>query len=232
MKMLVVTRADDRVAEMSALTHPVFQRFADSWGADFEVLQEDVADIGSYGRWHYRLNDLYGQFPGYDRICHLDTDMIIMPSCPNLFDEVPVDCIGTVLEDVGSRRAARHNVIRQIQQQYGEIGWRTGWINTGVFVTSRMHNPIFSPFNGQMWEENDDPHYGYQIHRLGFKIHEFPYTFNHMSMYSEPWNGSPSRFDSYIMHYAGCARFDNHVGSNSCEDKLKLLRKDYELVYG
>jgi len=231
MKRLVVTRSDHRVQQTADITHPIIKKFCTQWNADFEVLSHDL-DIPSYGKTHYRLLGLHERFPEYDRICTLDTDMIIMPSCPDPFDEVPEDCIGTVLEDVGHRVDDCHRQRAAIQSVYGDIGWREGWINTGMFVTSRMHANIFQPFEGKVWPDNDDPHFMYLIKLYKHKIHELNFKWNHMSLYSEAWNNHADRFDSYIIHYAGQARFPGHVGNNSNEDKLRLLKQDYEKVYG
>jgi hypothetical protein len=48
--------------------------------------------------------DLLGDF---DRVLVLDIDLLIMPNCPNLFQLVPQHMIGTIFEDVGSRKADR-----------------------------------------------------------------------------------------------------------------------------
>jgi lipopolysaccharide biosynthesis glycosyltransferase len=210
----------------------MIKEFCKKWNSEFIVLDKDLDLPGDYDRSHYRLLDLYDEFPDYDRIFIIDSDLIILPTCPNPFEVVPEDKIGSILEDKGSRKMARLNEMMLLQRSYGDIGWREDWPNTGVFMTSKMHAPIFKKFEGKIWRDNDDCHFGFMIKHLGFEYHELPYQFNHTSMYSEPWNGNADRFDSYIIHYAGRAAFPGHVGTNSCEDKLKLLRQDYEKIYG
>ena len=48
-----------------------------------------------------------------------------------------------------------------------------------------------------------------------------------MTMFSEPWNGSPDRFDSHIIHYAGQGIFDTGEAS----DKLEQAKLDYKRLY-
>jgi len=47
-------------------------------------------------------------------------------------------------------------------------------------------------------------------------------------MFSEPWNGSPSRFDSYILHYAGGGRFPD----KGKQSRVQLIRDDIKKIYG
>ena len=54
---------------------------------------------------------------------------------------------------------------------------------------------------GKMLEEfwtdfgSDDVQLGYLIKKNNFQVMELPFQFNHMTMYSEAWNGFPNRFD-------------------------------------
>jgi hypothetical protein len=65
---------------------------------------------------------------------------------------------------------------------------------------------------------------GYQINKNNYGIHELSYKFNHMTMYSETWNNNKSRFESYIIHYAGQGNF---YGGYIRKNKLDLLKEDY-----
>ena len=127
---------------------------------------------------HYDLHE------EYDRILHLDTDMLIMPSLPDLFEVVPEDSIGTIFEDVGSRRRARHQTMAEVQLLYGDIGWREGYVNSGTFLTSKQHRDIYRKIDGYYWVGwgFDDAHMGYLIKKNNFKVHALPYQFNHMAM--------------------------------------------------
>lgn len=229
MKLLVTTIADKNIKDMTNLTHPIIKNFAATWGADFSILSHPSdCEIGD-GKYHYRIMRLYDLLDEYDRILNLDSDVLINKSCPNLFETVPYDEIGTVLEDKGSRQDIRRDWIGQAQQLWGDINWREGYVNTGVFIVSKPHKEIFRKINGGYWVQKgfDCVHLSYQIHRLGLRIFELNYRFNHMSMFSEPWNGSPSRLDSYIIHYAGKARFPDQGKRN----KIQLIKNDIRKIY-
>ncbi len=235
MKRLLVTRADEGVAEMAALTHPLLKHYAKVWGADFINLTHKTDCTVGDGFRHYRIMKLYDLLEDYDRAVCIDTDTIIHPRCPNLFDVVREDRIGTIYEDVGSRKSHRRKLIHQAQAKFGNVAWTQGYINNGVFVVSKMHRPIFQKINGEYWTEfgSDDVHLAWQAHAHAFLFQELPFTFNHMSMFSEEWHGSPSRFNSNIIHYAGGAKFpDNKGAKNTTHDKVAFMKKDMEKIWG
>ena len=232
MKLLVVSRADKNVREISDLTFPIIKKFAKKWNADFMVLSKNVDcpdDKHFYGKFHYRILEFFDLLKDYDRILHLDCDVVINKNCPNIFDITPYDKIGTIFEDKEKRQLIRLRRIAQIQAEWGDIGWKENYINTGVFLVSKPHAEIFKRFKGKLWVGwgYDDVHLGYQINRLGMKIHELDYRFNHMCMFSERWNNNASRFDSYVIHYAGKARFPD----KETRSRIELIKDDIKKIY-
>lgn len=231
---LITTRADKNCEDWAELMHPVFKKYADRVKADFLILGESQnvpeASTGiGLGVYQYRIMEHYNLHAHYDRILHLDSDMLLMPSCPNLFEVVEEGSVGTIYEDVGSRRPQRAGCIKNAQSKFGDIGWTEGYINTGVFVTSRQHRDIYQKIAGEYFTDwgTDDIHIGYLINKLGHKVQELPYQFNHMTMFSEHWNGSPDRFDSHIIHYAGSGIFEQGKVPN----KIEQARSDYRRAY-
>jgi len=228
MKLLVSTRADENVQEQSNITHPILRDYAQRVGADFAILDHvPVSDSGD-NRPHYRIMKQYELFDEYDRILQLDTDMLLHPECPNLFEAVPYEYLASVFEDKGSRQVPRVRTMMAMQQKFGDIGWRSCYINTGVFLASRIHKEIFQPINGEYWTGfgSDDVHLMYLIQKNSFPMVELPFQFNHMTMFSEPWNNSADRFKSFIIHYAGGGVFDQGVSN-----KIEQMKLDYKRWY-
>lgn len=155
-------------------------------------------------------NQIYELFEKYDRILRLDYDMLITPNCPNLFEIVPVDKIGGVFEDVGIARLDRINQMVIIQDCLGNLNWKSGYINAGVVVASKRHRAVFNitvdEINNIKKMENivmpEQDYLNYMIKKLGFGVYELSYKFNHIKYFL------PSRFDSYIIHYAGSYVYD------------------------
>lgn len=221
-KTLVVTRADAAIQEMTSLTHPHIMAYAQRIGADFHQLSHDTPFSGD-GRRHYRIFALRILLEEYDRILSIDSDILVAPNCPNVFEIVPETHIGTVFEDVGSRQDHRRMLIKQVQQRWGNVKWSEGYINTGFFVVSKCHSDIFSTNNGIVWNDfgYDDVHLGYMLHKFGHPVFQLPFQWNHMTMFSEEWNEHADRLQSYVIHYAGKGVFDK-----DCASRIEQIRRD------
>ena len=185
MKLLVTTQADEFIKPITDITHPLFKKFAALWNADFEVISNPSECCKRHGAGyantdHYRILNIYDLYEHYDRVLYLDSDMIITNKCPNPFDFVPVDKIGVIYEDVGSRKEDRKRRITDIQNKFGSVNWHDGYPNVGTFLTSKMHRNIFKPINGEWWLNTgyDCSLLGYQIHNQGFRIKELSYMWN------------------------------------------------------
>lgn len=224
----MATSADANLKGYTPYTLPIQKMWAERWGAEYRILDDPA--YSKRAMWCYRTLIFYDLLKTYDRILYIDADVVINKNCPNIFEIVPCDTVGVVLEDKGSRRKERLDRIRRVKVCLGEIGWQTGFFNMGVYVVSKIHRNMFQRVDGKLWEDMgwDSPFYSYQIMRLGYKWVDLGYKFNHMSMFSESWNGSPSRFDSYIIHYAGGAKFPDK-GKRSLE---QLIRDDVKRIYG
>lgn len=238
-KRLMVTRADKNCAQLIEVTHPMLKNYAERWEADFKILDHKEEWMTDYEMCHYRILKVYDMLDDYDRILIIDSDVIIMPECPNPFETVDTEKIGSIYEDVGSRMQHRIKVINDIQSKFGDVGWRYGYINTGVFIVSKKHKSIFQKIKkgedeeGKLWTGPgmDDALIGYNIHKYGFEVQELPFQWNHMSMFSEPWNNSANRFNSWIIHYAGTADFPDDQsgrlkGTNALDSRMRLIISD------
>jgi len=212
---------------MTNLTHPIMKDFCKKWNCDFLELSGTPPIMSDDNHPHFRIMDLYKLFNDYDRIINIDSDMVITDNCPNPFEEVPENAIGTIFEDVGSRRSVRVDKIQAIQQAYGNVNWNKGYINTGIIICSKQHKDIFQPINGKYWTAwgSDDVHIGYQIRKLGHTLHELSFKWNHMTMFSEGWNNNADRFNSYIIHYAGRGQFNTKIS------RIENIKNDIANIY-
>lgn len=227
-KIAIVTRADDNIKEMTDITFLSIKSYASKVGADFIVLSDPPPFLTSDNKPHYRILKVGDLLNKYDRILCIDSDVIINKSCPNIFNIVPEDKIGSIYEDKGSRRSSRLDLIRNIQRHWGEVGWKEGYTNAGTFLVSKQHKNIFTPHEGQYWLDwgSADLHLSYNIHKYKHKVHELDFRWNHMTMFSESWNGNPNRFESYIIHYAGGGVFDPKY-----KNRTSQIRADYNQIY-
>uniref|UniRef100_A0A6M3XS86 Putative glycosyltransferase n=1 Tax=viral metagenome TaxID=1070528 RepID=A0A6M3XS86_9ZZZZ len=227
-KNLIVTRADDGVRDYTEFTFPYLKKYAEKCDAEFIVIT-DTKDI----HMHYRILQFYELFDDYDRILSLDSDTLVLKSCPDIFKLVPFSKVATIFEDKGSRQADRRERIKKASERFGKIAWYEGYINTGFALFSREHKFIFEPKEEKelyMDLGYDDVYLGYQIFKYGIGIHELSYRFNHMSMFSEDWNMNASRFDSYVIHYAGGVGFNPIIPRSEQIRQDTLLLRKYSLI--
>ena len=97
MKSAIITICiGEKYEQLALLTHPTIQAYADKIGAEFIVIKDRIypAEV-PVGYEKLRLGKY---LETYDRIIFLDTDLIVRPDTPNLFDFVPEGMIylGTI----------------------------------------------------------------------------------------------------------------------------------------
>lgn len=236
MMLAICTRADANNPEIVAqakISHHIFRMYAESLGADFIILDgESPCQVG-HGKWHFRIFELKKILENYDRVLSVDTDVILVPGLENLFDLIPETHIGTIFEDKGSRKEARRQVIRQVQRAWGDVDWRMNYINTGLFMVSRVHANIFSDVDGKFWTGfgYDDVQLMYNIMRFGHPVFELPMQYNFMSMFSEEWTNWESRFDNdvKVIHYAGNGKFPDKKKFSSVSE---MMAHDARIIWG
>jgi len=232
MKLLITTRADEGIKDWTDITHPIIQEYAKKVGAEFKVMSHKSDCNDGDGKWHYRIFKHKELHEKYDRILHIDSDVLLAPDCPNIFNIVPYDSIATVYEDKGTRKLARQHCMQQAQSKWGNVGWSEGYMDSAFFLTSKCHSNIYETINGEYWTGfgYDDVHMGYLINKYGYDVHELSYKWNHMTMFSEEWNSSANRFMSHAIHYGGAGIFEGGVKSKL--EQMILDKKRWKIIKG
>ncbi len=145
--------------QVKSITYPVFQKYADYYGYDFNY---DWNPIPKYGEgwlyWGYQKFGIYDLLDKYDQVCWIDDDVLIKDNAKNIFEYVSLDKFGFVLTSGDNTEATK-----QIRQQllfdewwikdelqnnsefdsYKEYGAKSPTINSGVMVVSKKHQFIF-----------------------------------------------------------------------------------------
>lgn len=217
-------------SEMWEIGKKSVEKYCEKYNFPLEILTKKRSKVEGFGIYNYfnffEKNQVYHLFKKYDRILRLDWDLNITPNCPNLFEVVPEDKIGVVYEDVGNIKSDRRGLIKKIQNLLGNVGWTKGYFNSGVMVVSKKHKEIFNTNDDEiemvrnlnLRSCEEQTYINYLVKKLGFEIFELNYKFNHLSVFSESWNGFPNRLKSYIIHYAGTPN-------------PRLMKADYERLY-
>jgi hypothetical protein len=229
MKKLITVRVDENIKGYCEYTIPIIKKKAKEWGADYKALTENkYIDWGDH-KFHFRILEIGNLLDEYDVVLNLDADILITEHCPNPFNVLPLDKINTIYEDVSSRMGDRRSKIKTVQDKFGDIGWKVGYINSGFIMFPKSSKNIFREINGKLWTGwgSDDVHLGYTLNEDKQNVNQLDYKWNHMTMFSESWNNKANRFDSNIIHYAGVGVFDRGV-----PNKLEQIKRDYKQIYG
>jgi len=226
-KLAIITRADNKVKQWLNQTHNIIKSYALKCNADFIILDE-TWNYKSYKHPYYRMFNTEKIFNnGYERILHLDTDVLLSNKLPNLFNIIDYNEIGGVIEDIGSVRCDRINEMEKIKKFFKlNIKWDENYLNEGVLLFSNIHQDIFRPINDKIYNGNFAPtqgHFNFSIKYNNYKTKNLGFKYNHMSIFSEKWNNYANRLNSLIIHYAGAGQFNNAQAKG-----LELLIKDKE----
>lgn len=204
----VVTLAiGEKFRRLGELTHPWMTAYAERVGADFVVLDRADPALPHVAFTKGRLAELMDR---YERIVFLDTDVLVSPTCPDLFAIVPEDRLGAVF--VGWYTRGHDQAVRHVQDAVGDIGWDgRDYFNTGVMVLSRRHRAVVRSA-GEDFERyaaglddgstelfGEQTLYNYRVQRDAVPTLDLGPAFNHTGAIRP----SRKRFRSHILHYAG-----------------------------
>lgn len=220
--LAVVTICFDEFKKMAEITHPIIKDYAKKINADFIVINEQKI---SNSFIHYEKFQIYDLFKNYHRIIYFDTDILIRPDCPNLFEIIHEQNLGLFNE---GRFVDATSIMQDTCSKYGLSlpKWDRQYYNTGVMVTSRIHRNIFKKpekefdkfLSGNSYVYHfEQPYLNLKIISEKTNVQELDYKFNRMSLID--YLTGENRLSSYIVHYASAA---------SVDDRLLVMKSDLE----
>jgi len=195
-KAVVTIAVGNEYSKMAELTHPPMQKYAERIGAEFIVI--DSFDRSSQTP-HFAKFRLYDLLDAYQRILYIDTDALMTPNCPDLFQLVPENQLGVFLEEDEAEPTRR---TLEVQKICGKVdGWTGKYFNSGVMVLSSSHRAMFSPGFQQnsLPIEYEQAQLNWNAQKLGIPIFNIGRRFNHIV-----WELDASRYSSFIIHYVFC----------------------------
>lgn len=218
-------------------SRPLMQRYCARYALDYvEIREEKYVFQGADSAYTYRNFEKFQAFDAlgrYERILRLDTDVLISPAAPNVFEQVPDECLGVVYEDRGTKADKRYADMDDVAIAYGGAAWqRRRYFNSGVMVVSRAHRDVFRLtdkdreliVHGCLGRPKEQNLCNWKAREGDCALHELDFRFNHMRMFSERWNGAPHRLASYFIHYAGA----QGRKSNRMERDYRRLRTAWD----
>jgi lipopolysaccharide biosynthesis glycosyltransferase len=228
-KAIVTLSIGEGAGGFSQYSHPVFRQYAEKVGADFICIDTPKIKPATCPRSinpllfeKYQLFDVLGN---YDRALYVDSDILITPHAPNIFDLVPPEKVAGVFEDFGMDAEDRRARIRAVQETLGDLGWTSGYMNSGVFVVSRPHREAFRLYLQYTPVEckYEQTSTNWYLRKVAGDILGLDYRWNFMGI-SRVFYG-PNYHRAYFIHYAGGGIFP-------WIPRIEQIRADYEYFYG
>ncbi|MHA1847217.1 MAG: glycosyltransferase [Promethearchaeota archaeon] len=218
----------EKASSFAKYTHGPMKDYASKIGADFIIFDEkriNFQDSRNFNPILFEKYQVHDLLTNYDRVLYLDTDILVTPHAPNVFDIVPADKVGGVFEDFGTEQDHRRELIRKVQKVLGDVNWKSGFMNSGMFVVSKMHQKIFRLYkiHGFYDGEYEQTNTNWYIRKAGFEIYALDFRFNFMGI-MRLYHG-PIHREAYFIHYAGKSGIFPWV------PKIEQVKKDYEFFY-
>lgn len=233
-KAVVTLCIGDAYKALAKYSHPVFKAYADRVRADFVLLDSfkmnfpteilDCKNIGGVDVTWEKFQ-MYDVLSNYDLALFLDTDILISPLAPNIFDLASDGNIYGVFEDFGDSTNDRRERIVKVQSNMGQLGnWTTGYMNSGVFMVPACHKEAFRLYlNAPPWMDfNDQTPLNWYFRKAAGSIQGLDCRWNYMGISSEFYK-IPRRHACFI-HYAG----NGFSGKGREADMIA----DLQLLYG
>lgn len=225
-KAIITLAIGDTFTKMAESTHPLMRKYAEKCSADFIVIDKPQLQ-NSLGLVTYEKFQVYDYLDGrYDQVLFIDTDIVVCPNAPNVFDICKKGTFGASNEE-GYSMSEFHK--EATQRQLGNISWNAPYFNSGVMLFDPSHKAVFDPQGTllQRWiscDENSDhimsdqPILNYLVNQGGYAFLDFGYKFNRTRVLKDTHN----RFNSYFIHYAGPSghRYGERLDQISADAKI------------
>lgn len=205
---------DDWFVPWMALTQPIHEQYAAACDADYLLFAGNM-DRRVHPAWNRIAMFLEAFDRGYDKVCWLDADTLVVDQTVNIFeacDDTPLHMTRAV--DV------------HVEMPWGEDGWDL--YNDGVLVANDCEQarrafsyvwrqrlePLLPHHHASLWEMNAVTDWVFS-HRES--VADLPMRFNWM-----PFDYAPPKTEAVVLAYHGIPR----------EERWQMFLDDYEFVYG
>jgi len=208
----------DFYRDLSAFTHPPIKEYARRIGADLIVTTDTELNPVQYAKFGIRV-----LLEKYDRVLYLDSDILVRPTAPDIFEVVPEDRIGLLDESP----LGYHEKFDLFLSQHGPAllpAWRRHkkCYNAGVMVCSKRHRDIFQLPKALYDHYFEQSYFNMRLLQERVPVFDLPPQFNRMIYLDLVLN--EHRLRSHFIHYAG------FLENRPVEECLDFLRKEYQML--
>ncbi|MCC5842113.1 MAG: hypothetical protein JJT96_18505 [Opitutales bacterium] len=191
--------------------HGIFRRYCRRHGLEFVTISERKIRYSPFlfrrrFALHLEKFQIFELLALYDRILYLDSDILLLPHCPDVLAEVSPEALGCVHEDVGPDAWKRHEEMMKAQRRLGPVpNWSGGFFNAGMLVLSRAHRELFRFDRRDLAKGRwpDQTTLNFRVARAGIPKAILPPAYNLLPVFADQWSDPGKRLQAHIVHYAG-----------------------------
>jgi hypothetical protein len=254
--VIMVPALGDLGQKMFSISGESVRRYAERIGVELVVitehklmaLSEQARKTWPYDGDKFQVLDLLDR---YDRVLMLDADIILAPSCPDVFDEIPAHCTGWSVRS----EQVQSQIIRTQMRKMGFKGSFNPVLdcaiaNTGLIMLPRVHGPQMNMVrllcDSPVWF-NLEPCMHFVFRSLTSDIARFDERHNVSYMDYPGVKALPSSHicSRYIKQYAAIGvdflnlwrqaysvHYSAHSTITTVENRLAAMRAGYDYFYG
>lgn len=221
--LIVSMACGEQSRRYAEITFPLIQKYAQKCGADFYAKFQENPRYNNVGfqKWTYTQF-----FPQYERILHIDADMLVKPSTPNLFSIAPLGSFAAVNE-YRFQSPGKESPFVDRFKDIEEFAVKNGknpvvpnfYANVGLYLFDDNHSSLFSREEQPLVHFREQTQINYYLNKYPslYPFYELNPSLNFMSLMEDH---GLSRKDAYIVHYAG-----NWRGLTT-DDVIKMMKED------
>lgn len=217
----------DEFKKFSIYTLPTIEKYAKKIGSAFFVLDKPYLDGLDFKWSKFYINELLKK---YDRVLFLDSDILVNPESPNIFEETPENLLGMCADPEVYARPFISSKFKSYVERYNvaynkKIDYKraTHHFNSGVVLCNIETNPFIFPesmeFKISSEPIKDQNYINVVIIEKNIKTYILEEKWNFLIALSNI--KTYNVFHNYFTHYASkkCKKYIS-------KDYLKLFPKD------
>jgi lipopolysaccharide biosynthesis glycosyltransferase len=153
-------------------TIPLMKQYAESIKADFIIITE--SDCIHPQNNKFKINDYLEK---YDRVLYLDSDIVVKPGSPNIFDEVPEEMFGALNYGYPEKGKELMNQFLLLSSLKEIKVNENLLINSGVMILSKIHKDLIKKPDKEILVKDgrttfkDQLYINYLLQKNDIKVH-------------------------------------------------------------
>lgn len=204
----IVTMAFGPALDYSKYTLPIMGRYAKRIGADLCVIDQPYPNVHPCFA-KFKLGEYLDR---YERVIHLDADIMVMPSARNLFEWVADPVLGVQVQYCDAAQRLHDREDYAARQMFGNVftsKFLYDYFCAGLMVLSQGHRSMFRvkyntltiwnkvlTYHGSKWPDQTVLNYLVYASRMGrYDLEKSVHRFVHEDY--------PNRFRADFVHYGG-----------------------------